>query len=213
MSIVPPNWLVGQSKLWHTTKNISECHLRLHLREGRAADAIPSLRRAAREDPRSPLPPFHLGEALWQLGLRDEAVDAWRRDASRRSRLFWLTGDPGVGKSAFAAQLALAHSDVVVAAQFVEWDKLDHRNAKNVIQSLAFQLATRLPDYRKLLLMLPEIADLDRKDSHELFDYLLANPLRLTIAGGRQRYLIVIDAVDEASEAGRNHRGQGNGTD
>ena len=59
---------------------------------------------------------------------------------------------------------------------------------------LAFQLAARLPDYRKLLLTLPEIAELDRKDAAELFDYLLANPLRSVITGGRERYLIVIDA-------------------
>ncbi|HRI16693.1 MAG TPA: hypothetical protein PLX89_27180, partial [Verrucomicrobiota bacterium] len=101
-------------------------------------------------------------------------------------------------------------SDAVIAAQFVEWDKPDHRDARRVVRSLAFQLATRLPDYRKLLLTLPEIAELDRKDPAELFDYLLANPLRSVIGGGRERQLIVIDALDEAGsasapgEAGRN---------
>ena len=85
-----------------------------------------------------------------------------------------------------------------------QWDKPDHRNAPRVVRSIAFQLATRLPDYRKFLLTLPEIAELDRKDAAELFDYLLANPLRSVIHGGRERYLIVIDALDEAGEAGRN---------
>jgi hypothetical protein len=61
-----------------------------------------------------------------------------------------------------------------------------------------------LPDYRKLLLTLPEIAELDRKDPAELFDYLLVNPLKTAIHGGRNRYLIVIDALDEAGESGRN---------
>src|SRR5947207_4204462 len=113
-------------------------------------------------------------------------------------------GAPGVGKSAFAAQLTHAQGDTVIAAQFCEWDKPDHRNAPRVIRSLAFQLATRLPDYRKLLLTLPEIAELDRKDAAELFDYLFANPLRSVINGSRERFLIVIDALDEAGEAGRN---------
>ncbi len=120
------------------------------------------------------------------------------------SRLFWITGDPGVGKSAFAAHLTHFGRDKVIAAQFVEWDKPDHRNAPRVVRSLAFQLATRLPDYRKLLLTLPEIAELDRKDPAELFDYLLANPLKTVIGGGRERQIIVIDALDEAGEAGRN---------
>jgi hypothetical protein len=133
-----------------------------------------------------------------------EAVERWRQDANRHSRLFWITGDPGVGKSAFAAQLTHTRSDAVIAAQFVEWDKPDHRDARRVVRSLAFHLATRLPDYRKLLLTLPEIAELDRKDPAELFDYLLANPLRTAIGGGRERQLIVIDALDEAGEAERN---------
>ncbi|MCH7226862.1 TIR domain-containing protein, partial [Haloferula sp. A504] len=130
--------------------------------------------------------------------------------SSTPSRLFWITGDPGVGKSAFAAHLTHFGRDKVIAAQFVEWDKPDHRDARRVVRSLAFQLATRLPDYRKLLLTLPEIAELDRKDPAELFDYLLANPLKTVIGGGRERLLIVIDALDEADgasatgEAGRN---------
>lgn len=133
-----------------------------------------------------------------------EAIDGWRNAEDRASRLFWITGDPGVGKSAFAAHLTHFGRDKVIAAQFVEWDKPDHRNAQRVVRSLAFQLATRLPDYRKLLLTLPEIAELERKDAAELFDYLLANPLGSVIHGGRERYLVIIDALDEAGEAGRN---------
>jgi len=133
-----------------------------------------------------------------------EAVEQWLRNTNCGSRLLWITGAPGVGKSAYAAQLTHTRSDVVIAAQFVEWDKPDHRNAARVVRSLAFQLATRLPDYRKLLLNLPEIADLDRKNPDDLFDYLLAGPLDSVIGGERQRYLIVIDALDEAGEAGRN---------
>jgi hypothetical protein len=120
------------------------------------------------------------------------------------SRLFWIMGDPGVGKSAFAAQLTHTHGDKVIAAQFVEWDKPDHRDARRVVCSIAFQIATRLPDYRKLLLTLPEIKELDRKDASELFDYLLANPLKSVINGGREKLMIVIDALDEAGESGRN---------
>jgi hypothetical protein len=132
------------------------------------------------------------------------AVENWRQDTTHDSRLFWIIGDPGVGKSAFAAQLTHKRGDTVIAAQFCEWDKPDHRDARRVVCSIAFQLATRLPDFRKLLLTLPEIAELDRKDASELFDYLLTNPLKYVINGGRERHLIVIDALDEASESGRN---------
>jgi WD40 repeat protein len=133
-----------------------------------------------------------------------DTVENWRKDTTHDSRLFWIMGDPGVGKSAFAAQLTHTHGDTVIAAQFCEWDKPDHRDARRVVCSIAFQLATRLPDYRKFLLTLPEIAELDRKDASEIFDYLIANPLRSVINGGRERYLIVIDALDEAGESGKN---------
>lgn len=135
-----------------------------------------------------------------------EAIEEWRSAADRASRLFWIMGAPGVGKSAFAAHLAHYGRDKVIAVQFCEYDKPDHRNAHRIVRTLAFQLATRLPDYRKLLLTLPEIRgeELDRKNPAELFDYLLANPFRLSINGGRDRYLIVIDALDEAGGNGRN---------
>jgi len=133
-----------------------------------------------------------------------EAVEKWREGPKQDSRLFWIMGPPGIGKSAFAAQLTHTRSDTVIAAQFCDWNMPDHRDARRVVCSIAFQLATRLPDYRKLLVLLPEIAKLDQKNADELFNYLLANPLRLVIRGERERYLIVIDALDEAGEAGRN---------
>jgi hypothetical protein len=133
-----------------------------------------------------------------------ESVEKWRKSPAGERHPFWITGEPGVGKSAFAAQLTHSRPDVVVAAQFVEWDKPDHRDPKRVIRSIAFQLATRLADYRSLLVALPEIAELERKNAAELFDYLLAEPLHQAIDRVGERYLIVIDALDEADNAGCN---------
>jgi hypothetical protein len=65
-----------------------------------------------------------------------EAVENWRQDtkldhpSGSESRLFWIMGAPGVGKSAFAAQLTHTRGDTVIAAQFCEWDKPDHRKAE-----------------------------------------------------------------------------------
>ena len=158
-----------------------------------------------------PIPSDTRANALLKKGVvgREwlfKAVEAWRTDPARRDqRIFWLTGAPGVGKSAFAAKLAfILRSDVVVAAQFVEWDKPTYRDAKRIIRNLAFQLATRLPDYRKFLCKLPELAELDNKEPSELFNYLLADPLRTVIDGGRERQVIVIDALDEAGDAQSN---------
>jgi len=47
-----------------------------------------------------------------------EAIERWRCAADRTSRLFWIVGDAGVGKSAFAANLTHFGGDKVIAAQF-----------------------------------------------------------------------------------------------
>ncbi|WP_197443608.1 toll/interleukin-1 receptor domain-containing protein [Maioricimonas rarisocia] len=133
-----------------------------------------------------------------------DAVEKWRTAPKRDSRLLWITGPPGSGKSAFAAHLAHYGRDRVIAVQFCEFDKPEHGDGRRIVRTLAFQIATRLPDYRKLLLTLPEINELDEKNPSELFDYLLARPLQLAIGGGRERYLIVVDALDEANRNGRN---------
>ena len=53
-----------------------------------------------------------------------EAVEQWRTAPQGgpcgTHRLFWIMGAPGVGKSAFAAQLTHTRGDTVIAAQFCE---------------------------------------------------------------------------------------------
>jgi tetratricopeptide (TPR) repeat protein len=96
---------------------------RAHQGEARPADAIPCFRRAAREDPRSPVPHFHLGEVLWQLGLTTEALQAWRTAA-------------GLDRTFLAPRLALAeaamtHGDFasasVVAREACCWRRMTQR--------------------------------------------------------------------------------------
>jgi tetratricopeptide (TPR) repeat protein len=81
---------------------------RVHRGEGRPADAIPCFRRASREDPRSPVPHFHLGEVLWQLGLADDAVRAWQASAN----LDKTFSPPRLA----LAEVALTRGDFVTAA-------------------------------------------------------------------------------------------------
>jgi len=81
---------------------------RVHLGEGRPTDAIPCFRRAAREDPRSPVPHFHLGEVFWQLGLADDAVRAWQASAD----LDKTFSPPRLA----LAEVALTRADFEVAA-------------------------------------------------------------------------------------------------
>ena len=119
--------------------------------------------------------------------LLDE-VDKWYKE-DNNSRMFWLLGGPGVGKSAFIARLAHYFS-CTAAMQFCEWDKKDSSNPKQIIKTIAFQLATKLTDYRKVLISLLNKEDFDSMSPDRLFDYLLIEPLNSLIDGGRERQII-----------------------
>ncbi|MFI4994240.1 MAG: tetratricopeptide repeat protein [Hyphomicrobiales bacterium] len=140
--------------------------------------------------------------------LHDKLED-WRRNA-KGSRLFWLSGPAGTGKSAFAAWLAHRGRANVIGLNLCRYNLDDRRDAGRVIRTLAFQIATRLPDYRRLVLERLSNQDVDgselaRKGPAALFDWLLIEPLRHVIDGGRSdhRYLVVIDGLDETVRDGR----------
>ncbi len=130
-------------------------------------------------------------------------LEQWRQH-ERDSRLFWVSGSAGVGKSAFAAWLAHHGKVNVIALNLCRYNVDERRDPARVLRTLAFQVATRLPDYRRLLLDRLVKQDRDgteilRKSPAALFDWLVAEPMHLSIDGGRRahRFLVVIDALDE----------------
>jgi len=136
-------------------------------------------------------------------------LEAWRRGAGA-SRVFALTGDPGSGKSAFAAWLAHHGKANVISLNLCRYNIEDRRDAAKILRTLAFQVATRLPDYRLHLLRKLKLHDPDggvviEKEPAALFEWLLLEPLRSLVDGGRRddRYLLIVDALDETIVAGR----------
>ena len=142
---------------------------------------------------------------LWLL----EALETWRtRDFD--SRLFWISGAPGIGKSAFAAWLAHFGRANIVGIVLSRHDNSERRDPARAIRTLAFQVATRLPDYRGLLLERlrrddPDAARIEKMDASSLFDSLLAQPLRLCVDGSRRtdRVVAILDGLDETMKDGR----------
>ena len=129
-------------------------------------------------------------------------MEAWRTSQPQR-RIFRLTGGPGAGKSAFSAWLAHYQRANVVGLNLCKWNDEDRSDPRRVLRTLAFLLATRLPDYRRRLLDRfrrhdPQGEELDRKGAAAMFHWLLAEPLHL-IDGGRRRdrCVLLIDALDE----------------
>lgn len=128
------------------------------------------------------------------------------------NRVFWLSADPGWGKSAVIGRLAHAQRARVLAVHFCKHNEIDTQHAARVICSLAYQMASQLPDYRSRLLNVVRIRpDWESAKAGDIFRQLIQEPIAYTIEGGRdsieeleghqsgqrQRRLIVIDALDE----------------
>lgn len=130
-----------------------------------------------------------------------QAIADWRI-TNPEQRMFWLVGEPGMGKSALAADLVHKSKLQVVAYHFCDYQVPESRTAHRFVCNLAFMLAARLPDYRHLLCgsldVLPK--PLLEMSATELMERLVIHPLHNKIDGGlsSDRLLLVIDALDEA---------------
>ena len=133
-----------------------------------------------------------------------DQVEAWLDDPAG-ARLCVLYGDPGVGKSAFAARY-MHYNPRVAAGLFCEYSRPLYNDPRTVIMTLAYLLACRLPNYRVVLSeILEQEKRLGEMNPSELFDLLLATPLTsLVIDGGQEALCIVIDGLDECAQGERN---------
>ncbi|MCX7020578.1 MAG: TIR domain-containing protein, partial [Candidatus Sumerlaeota bacterium] len=130
-------------------------------------------------------------------------IDDWLADPGA-SPVFWITGKPGVGKTAIACRLAATRREVAAFHLCRHFDsiKTDPRRA---VLSIAYQLSTQLPDYQDRLaaLDLQKIKS-DAGNAQTLFDALVLQPLAGGFPVPDRTLLVVVDGLDEASSGGRN---------
>jgi len=132
----------------------------------------------------------------------EESIEDWLdRDSSKALVLY---GSPGSGKSSFCANYA--HYNVkILGCFFCEWNREYSINPKLLIKTMAFRLATRMPDYRSLLLhQLSSNISLEKANTETLFDFLLVEPLSNLVDGHRETGIIIVDGLDEAEKNGEN---------
>ena len=133
-----------------------------------------------------------------------DAAQDWLDNST--SRMFWLKGSPGVGKSAFAAMLAHQARSAVIGFFMCDFQgrKDPEESAREAICTLAFQIASRLPDYRlKLLYQMQLEKDMiNKRSADDLFEFLITEPLnRSGKIPESTRLCLVIDALDEAGRS------------
>jgi len=140
-----------------------------------------------------------------------KAYEEWL-EHQPESRVFWLKAGPGFGKSALAVNLANRYRGAVIGTWFCDSQSSELRDPRRAVMTIAFQLATRWPDYRVRLLKKLELSEestdeliqetiqtLGNKDLGDLFSLIISEPLAGLI--WRERKLVILmDALDEASE-------------
>lgn len=132
----------------------------------------------------------------------EDYIEDWQD--RRTSKALVVYGRPGSGKSAFSVNYSHYNSDVY-GCFLCEWNREYTINPNKLIRTMAFRLATKLPDYRSLLLrQLEESVCLDEMDAEALFDFLLVYPLSHLVDGNRETGIIVVDGLDEAESGGNN---------
>jgi len=141
-----------------------------------------------------------LAKAFWGRAWLADQVEEWLQD-KHADRMLILYGEPGIGKSAFAANY-MHYNEKVVGGIFCERDHVHFNDPENIIRSISYQLACRLPAYRKALIQIFGNGDnLKNKNVSELFDMLLSEPLQnLYIDGGHETLCFIIDGLDECGD-------------
>ena len=128
------------------------------------------------------------------------AVDALLNDPKTSACIVY--GKPGSGKSAFSVNYS-HYNPNVYCCLLCEWGRENTVNPAALVKTIAFRLATKLPDYRRLLLrQLEDKSRLEGKSAEDLFDYLLTYPLSAVVDGQRGAGVIVVDGLDEATKDG-----------
>jgi hypothetical protein len=87
----------------------------------------------------------------FQPGTREWAIqsfDEWLRDSGTKHRVFVLTAAAGIGKTGIACKIVRDRSGHILACHFCRHDDSRRNNPKNILLSLAYQMACKLPEYK-----------------------------------------------------------------
>ena len=143
-----------------------------------------------------------------------DAIDNWVRDRSVPaeaaspgtprvlSRLFWLHGVAGCGKSTIAASICQRLSSRLTGSFFCKRDQDERRNGVRLLWAIAFYLAQANVAYKEqLLIHLREADILLDLDLDTQVNRLIIQPLKAASNNGTlTSALVVIDALDECDD-------------
>ena len=125
-----------------------------------------------------------------------EHIKTWVEDDTS-SRVLWITGEAGFGKTAIAANVTYKLPNVA-GIFFCQYDSSLRKDPLVLIKTFAYHLSTQLLDYKSIVNEFSK-SNLDNLCVKDLFQKLLIEPLN-QIQKPAENYLYIIDALDEIIE-------------
>ena len=118
-----------------------------------------------------------------------------------KERALIITGMPGIGKTAISTYLYHKIPNVLAFYMFRRDDN-EKLSLKSFVTTLAYQIATQIPDYRESLMKMDIDHLLVQHEGVTLFIKLITDPLsRIDVA---EEKTLLIDGLDEAERNGQN---------
>jgi hypothetical protein len=142
----------------------------------------------------------HLLRFTGRQWVLDRVTD-WLAQDMPQQRVFWISGGPGVGKTALSAALSDRFREVA-ALHLCKFGHDQKSDPRAVVTSVAYQLSTQLPEYEARLSAL-DLERLHRDNAATMFDNLIVQPLTGLSIPSRP-IAILIDALDEATSGQSN---------
>ena len=135
-------------------------------------------------------------------------VQNWLDDRNSQNRVMVICGNAGMGKSVISAVVCqrMQEAGRLSGCHFIQHNNVRYRKPQLVLQSLACQMCSVLPEFKVALvdqLRRNTGNDLNDMGVEELFALLFKEPLN-NVADPGKNMLIVIDGLDESDYQDRN---------
>ncbi len=142
------------------------------------------------------------GTCEWVISL--ESFENWKDSSNEKSMFYWLTGEPGSGKTVLAAHI-IRHLQSIgadVCFHFFHHGRKTHQAISGFLRQIAYQMALHHPSVRQSLYTMQEAGVVfDKDDERTIWRKFFMNEI-FHLPLQRPQYWIV-DGLDECVDASK----------